>query len=215
MTQGALPTTGGRTTNLLRLDEVVVGPTDTAAESSDLPRCGCFAGAAVTTVHNLVTAALLLVCPADEGLSRVGVVFMSFDRSSRTLCACAATASRSFAWPRSSRGARGHQGREGVAVAQARDKHSVRAPRVQLLRDWLVRMLAERRFRLFRGVDVGTRCEVVAEWGAATGADDHPLSSSRERCPAETGHAPGRRFSRGRRKGMSQAGAALVSGDLS
>jgi hypothetical protein len=62
-----------------------------------------------------------------------------------------------------------HCGREGVAVARAREKQSVGAPRVQWLHDWLVRVLAERSFRLLRGVGVGTRYDVAAAWARRPG----------------------------------------------
>ena len=62
-----------------------------------------------------------------------------------------------------------HHGSEGVTIARAREAQGAGAPRVQRLHDWLVRQLAERSYGLLRGVDTGTRYEVVAAWARRPG----------------------------------------------
>jgi hypothetical protein len=62
-----------------------------------------------------------------------------------------------------------HHGREGVAIACARETLNAGEPRVQRLHDWLVRLLAERSYDLLCRVDVGTGYAVAAIWASRPG----------------------------------------------
>jgi hypothetical protein len=61
-----------------------------------------------------------------------------------------------------------NHGSEGVTIARTREAPERRAPRVQRLHDWLVR-LTERSHDLLRGIDVGTRYDVGAPWARRRG----------------------------------------------
>ena len=60
-------------------------------------------------------------------------------------------------------------GTAGVEAAREREPRGRDGGLEERLHDWLVRWLAERRYKLLSGIDTGTRYEVVAEWARRPG----------------------------------------------
>jgi hypothetical protein len=60
-------------------------------------------------------------------------------------------------------------GSAGVEAARERERMGRDGNLEARVRDWMVRLLAERKHELLKSVDVGTRYGVVAEWAGRPG----------------------------------------------